>query len=293
MSYTVVASWDFRGSDSAATKRNSKVGAYTLTEGGTPTWSSAGVQVTGMTDRLTLTLPSELKYTTDMWIIASIERTGTAAAFENYFGYAQQDTSGNANWTLAFCEWNTGAGETALRYALSQTVGDGLYTTSATPPLNTPTVITISRRDNVFEIFKDGSSVATKTDGGSLQYTATSHLAVGSKLGDNAAMNTRFHWIAIGTGQITASEVAAIEADPNTTLSFGGGTQSLTPDSTISNTSWTAVGAATLHAALASGDADYIESSTNGAVATVSLTDPVPNLTALTSVVVAIRHRVT
>lgn len=67
----------------------------------------------------------------------------------------------------------------------------------------------------------------------------------------------------------------------------------LTPDGTVSNTSWTAVGAATLHAALASGDADYIESSTNGAVATVSLTDPVPNLTALTSVVVAIRHRVT
>ncbi|MFN7610948.1 MAG: hypothetical protein ACK5QX_08445, partial [bacterium] len=67
----------------------------------------------------------------------------------------------------------------------------------------------------------------------------------------------------------------------------------LTPDSTISNTSWTAVGAATLHAALAAGDSDAITSSTNGAVATVSLTDPVPNLTALTSVVVMLRHRVT
>jgi len=73
----------------------------------------------------------------------------------------------------------------------------------------------------------------------------------------------------------------------------GVGVATLTPDATISNTNWSAVGAATLHAALASGDADYIESSTNGAVATVSLTDPVPNLTALTSVVVAIRHRVT
>ncbi len=67
----------------------------------------------------------------------------------------------------------------------------------------------------------------------------------------------------------------------------------LTPDGTISNTSWTAVGAATLHAALAAGDSDAITSSTNGAVATVSLTDPVPNLTALTSVVVMLRHRVT
>jgi hypothetical protein len=67
----------------------------------------------------------------------------------------------------------------------------------------------------------------------------------------------------------------------------------LTPDATVSNTNWSAVGAATLHAALAAGDSDAITSSTNGAVATVSLTDPVPNLTALTSVVVMLRHRVT
>ncbi len=67
----------------------------------------------------------------------------------------------------------------------------------------------------------------------------------------------------------------------------------LTPDATITNTTWTAVGAATLHAALASGGADYIASSTDGAVATVSLSDPVPNLTALTSVVISFRHRVT
>ena len=78
-----------------------------------------------------------------------------------------------------------------------------------------------------------------------------------------------------------------------TPASGGVGVATLTPDATISNTSWSAVGAATLHAALASGDADYIESSTDGAVATVSLSDPVPNLTALTSVVVSFRHRVT
>lgn len=102
------------------------------------------------------------------------------------------------------------------------------------------------------------------------------------------------------SGSVAASSVAG---PPNMTLTgaswLAGGSWGspppvvLTPDGTVSNSNWSGVGAATLHAALASGDADYIESSTNGAVATVSLTDPVPNLTALTSVVVAIRHRVT
>lgn len=57
-----------------------------------------------------------------------------------------------------------------------------------------------------------------------------------------------------------------------------GTTVTLVPDSTVSNTNWTAVGAATVHQALASGDSDYITASTSGAVTEVSLTDPSPSL---------------
>jgi hypothetical protein len=67
----------------------------------------------------------------------------------------------------------------------------------------------------------------------------------------------------------------------------------LTPDATLANTNWSAVGAASLHAALAAGDSDYITASADGASATVSLSNPVPNLIDLTSVVVSVRHRVT
>ncbi|MCO4101070.1 MAG: LamG domain-containing protein [Gemmatimonas sp.] len=67
----------------------------------------------------------------------------------------------------------------------------------------------------------------------------------------------------------------------------------LTPDATLANTDWSAVGAASLHAALAAGDSDYITASADGASATVSLSNPVPNLIDLTSVVVSVRHRVT
>ena len=64
----------------------------------------------------------------------------------------------------------------------------------------------------------------------------------------------------------------------------------LLPDGTISNTGWTPVGAATAHAALAAGDADYIQSSTTGAVVEVSLSDPAYALS-LTSGTFTVRAR--
>lgn len=70
----------------------------------------------------------------------------------------------------------------------------------------------------------------------------------------------------------------------------GVGVATLTPDATISNTNWSAVGAATLHAALAAGDTDYITASTIGAVAVVALSDPSPLLT-LTDASFTVRAR--
>jgi hypothetical protein len=64
----------------------------------------------------------------------------------------------------------------------------------------------------------------------------------------------------------------------------------LTPDATVSNTNWSAVGAASLHAALAAGDSDYITASVAGAVSVVALSDPSPLLT-LTDASFTVRAR--
>lgn len=64
----------------------------------------------------------------------------------------------------------------------------------------------------------------------------------------------------------------------------------LSPDATVSNTSWSAVGAASLHAALAAGDSDYITASTAGAVAEIGLSNPAVPLT-LTDVSFTVRAR--
>lgn len=69
-----------------------------------------------------------------------------------------------------------------------------------------------------------------------------------------------------------------------------GTTYTLSPDSTLSNSGWTATGAASLHAALAAGDADYIGANTDAAVSSVSLSDPATALT-LTNATLTVRAR--
>jgi hypothetical protein len=62
------------------------------------------------------------------------------------------------------------------------------------------------------------------------------------------------------------------------------------PNATVSNTGWTAVGAATIHAALAAGDADYATTSTNGAVTEVDLSSTPPGLV-VSAIMLTVRAR--
>lgn len=64
----------------------------------------------------------------------------------------------------------------------------------------------------------------------------------------------------------------------------------LVPDGTVSNTGWSPVGAATIHAALTAGDSDYMQSGSAGSVAEVSLSNPSIGLT-LTNGQLTIRVR--
>jgi len=96
----------------------------------------------------------------------------------------------------------------------------------------------------------------------------------------------------VSTGSVTVrgtgSATLALQA-------FGLATNSqlvtLTPNITQANQGWTAVGAATVDAALAAGDADYITANSAGAVATVALNDP-PTALDVSSATLVIRARV-
>lgn len=64
----------------------------------------------------------------------------------------------------------------------------------------------------------------------------------------------------------------------------------LTPDGTDANSGWSVVGAATVHAALAVSDADYILATAAGNTTTVTLSNPVQDITP-ESVRIVIRAR--
>ncbi len=209
MAFTVLATWDFRGAESASVKRDSRIGSYTLTESGTPTWSSLGVLCSGASDRLTLTLPSELKLTGDIWIMGGVTRKGSPTGFRNIFGYIQNENDNNAGQTFSLMHWS---GDNALRYALSPTVGDGLYSVPLTT-VDDEVTISLVRSGNDFSVYTDAASVASKTDSGTLQYETTSHLAIGPAIGTTGASNYQYHWLIIGSGTHTTGEATTILSD--------------------------------------------------------------------------------
>lgn len=65
----------------------------------------------------------------------------------------------------------------------------------------------------------------------------------------------------------------------------------LTPDATVTNANWTAVGAATVHAALATGDADYIQASQAGATTRITLSNPARAYSSIAAATLRIRAK--
>lgn len=96
-----------------------------------------------------------------------------------------------------------------------------------------------------------------------------------------------------GTGTVSVSGAAAsvLMAVGISATGYGRVISVLTPDGLVSNSAWTVVGAASLHAALAAGDADYIQVATAGATARVTLSDPTRPYATVTAVTVRVRAK--
>jgi len=215
MAFTVVTTWDFRGSDSDATKRVSRIGSYTLTENGTPTYSTDGVTFNATDAGLTLTLPAELKYATPFWIMGSIRRVGSNGAFRNVFGFVHNNTSAVPYDSMVFSlnqDQTTGGVSTN-----DGTSNVANFTAGGHPALNTDYVATIKRLQTSATLHLDGgAAVATASPSGWPAYASTAHLAIGDLIGVSRNSAIRCAWLIIGTGDITTAEMATIQASPNT-----------------------------------------------------------------------------
>lgn len=214
MAYTVLASWDFRGADSAATKRVARIGGYTLTEGGTITWTSDGADCSGAAaNKLTLTMPAELKVSPVWWVCGMRLMSGTAPAdYTTVCGLLQNAGNEYEASMLAYRLPNT---STNLRIGQSGSYGDvgggsALSTGSDT--------ILAARRTGTnnpaFGLRVNNDAWDTGIiDGNPVDYAATSQVFMGSIGAQNSLM--RYHWFVMGSGAISDAEVQAIYDNPD------------------------------------------------------------------------------
>lgn len=146
------------------------------------------------------------------------------------------------------------------------------------------------------ELWVDGQLIATTTAGGNGQIRNRVSLGGDPTYGGFAYIGT-VHLSLWWNRALTDDEIRSVSANP--WQLFRAPVEAwvprvtptvLTPDATVSNTNWSAVGAASLHAALAAGDSDYITASTSGAVTEIGLSNPAAPLT-LTDVSFRIRAR--
>jgi hypothetical protein len=215
MPFTVLASWDFRGADSAATKRNSRVGSYTLTESGTPTYSTAGVDCSASSaNRLTLTLPAELQVS-PAWFMANFQiMNATAPAeFTNIVGIQFSDAALLYDGSLMLTRKPA---DTSLRFRLASSVS-GTLDSGVVLGTGSDHVVT-ARRSGVsspaigFRINSDAWDEALNTPS-ALDYGATSRLVIGSPTADNS--RCRYAWVMMGSGGLSDAEDALIRANPD------------------------------------------------------------------------------
>ena len=216
MAYTIVATWDFRGADSAATKRASRIGSFTLSENGTPTYSTDGVTFDAAGEGLSIpSIPAGLKLTEPFWCMISFRRLGTAGAdYSNYAGWAANNVVGDPYVVHAINADTSGN----VRYLINSA---GVFTASGSTPAlanNTDVGYTFVKRTTTADLYSGASSIASISSTSAVTYYATSEFGVGDMAGLGRNSNMRANWLIIGTGDITTGEMTTIQASPSTYL---------------------------------------------------------------------------
>lgn len=217
MAFEITAAWDFRGSDAPATKLVSKIGDITLAQNLDPVWSAEGVLCSLNAHRLQVQIPAGLRYAEPFWIMCSLRHVESRPSpFCAWFGYSHNDADANP-FSGLFPATATAGGDAYL-----STNGDGtLYESSVggsiVPALDTDAVVTVKRLQGAAHAYLGSTLGATATVSNNTwpEYAATAQLFLGANPGTARDANTLYRWLLIGTGDITPTEIAAIQADVN------------------------------------------------------------------------------
>lgn len=215
MAFTVLASWDFR-TDSSATGLASRRGNYTLTQEGTPTWSSTGVDCSGAGDRrLKMTLPAELKVS-PVWFVAGFRIMNATAPSEhtNIVGLRGNST-GIYDCSFSFIRQPSNS-RVRVFFGAPDSGSDGVSTASVTTGSDLTLAVARTNTNNPALKYRIGSGawVTGLITSAPIGYASDSVLMFGTP--DSEDVRTQFHWFVMGSGPITDAEAEAIQASPNT-----------------------------------------------------------------------------
>jgi hypothetical protein len=216
MAYTIIATWDFRGADSAATKRASRIGSFTLSENGTPTYNTDGVTFDAAGEGLSIpSVGAGLRPTEPFWCMISFRRLGVAGAdYSNYAGWAANNVVAAPFVVHQINADNSGN----VRYLINSA---GTFTAAAATPAlanNTDVAYTFVKRSTTADLYDGSTSIASITSVSAVTYYATSEFGIGDMAGLGRNSNMRANWLIVGTGDITTGEMTTIQGAPNTYL---------------------------------------------------------------------------
>lgn len=174
---------------------------------------------------------------------------------------------------------NTRVGDGTVLFSLSST-GTGRTTVTG---IGAPSLVVRSTGAGTSVVVGSGSALVSVQGGGTATITG-----LATRFGVGLAVITA-RTSGVGTVSVAGSGSAKWTLR---SVAFGTTSQvaTIVPDGVVTNAGWTPVGAASLQAALAVGDADYMTAGEAGAVATVTLSDP-PTALTLTGVILTIRAR--
>jgi hypothetical protein len=214
MAYTIVNTYDFRGADSASTKRAPRIGTGTLTEIGSPSYSADGVTCSSTGAGLIYTLPGGLQLARPFWIMCSMRRLGTPDGSANVFGFIHNN-SDSGPFASAQCYWN---GLSDLILGINEGGTFAGTVSSLNAAINTDYALTVRYGNSSAELLNGSSSIASDAVAADPTYDASAMLAIGNYTGINRNSNMRAGWLIVGTGAISDAEITTIQASPSTYL---------------------------------------------------------------------------
>lgn len=225
MAFTVVASWDFRGAGSDATKKASRIGSFTLVSQGSPSFSTDGVSFTASGDGLTIApSPTELRLTHPFWIMVNFRRLGTVTNDAALVGLSHNNTDSDPYASLGI---NYGSSN-AINLVGNNAGTFNAAMSSLTPVVDTDYSLTLVKKTStaIAEGY-DGASSIGSFAAAQPTYGASGEFYVGDYTGISRNSNSRVAWVLVGSGEISTSEMTTIQATPDSYLYPAGGGSSI------------------------------------------------------------------